>query len=130
MSSFSRSSTLAAGQGFDTGRFQLTYLGWGRIFRCVAELVVLSMQEEEHRNQYDDSDDPEHQVAQEKVMLRKKYLETEIAKLDADIGSLYFTVCIKREKIKFIPRSRTAMFLFLVQIFSKDQQGTTSVNVT
>jgi hypothetical protein len=55
------------------------------------ELVVLSMQEEENTKRNDDSDDAQHQVAQEKVMLRKKYLETEIAKLDADIRSLYST---------------------------------------
>ncbi len=57
------------------------------------ELSALLSIEEDQRNENQDSDDQEHQVAdQEKLVLRKQYLETEIANFDAAIVSLYSTV--------------------------------------
>ena len=60
---------------------------------AMAELSAILTKEEDQRNSNKDSDDQEHKVAdQEKLVLRKQYLETEIAKFDADIVSLYSTV--------------------------------------
>jgi sortase (surface protein transpeptidase) len=63
---------------------------------AMAELSALLTQEEDQRNANQDSDHQEHQVAdQEKLVLRKQYLQTEIEKFDADLVSLYSTVTEK-----------------------------------